>query len=83
VQCNLFFHKNYIAEFTNFNKNFFEKAPKPKTGLKDFLSLFEQKSDPSKQEEHEDEDVIIISDYFKHEKNDVIKIEGYYVNKIA
>lgn len=37
------------AEFSSFSKNFSEKAPKPKAGLKDFLNMFDShKSDPSK-----------------------------------
>ena len=31
----------YIEEFSNFSKNFQNKAPKNNTGLEDFLSIFE------------------------------------------
>lgn len=37
-----------LDEFANFSKNFLSKAPKPKTDLQDFLSMFDQvKMDPT------------------------------------
>jgi hypothetical protein len=73
------------AEFTNFSKNFSEKAPKPKAGLRDFLSMFDShKSDPSKQDSKgEDDDTVVAKDYLKHEKGGILKVEGFYVNKLA
>ena len=73
------------AEFSNFSKNFSEKAPKPKAGLRDFLSMFDQqKSDPSKHDSKgEDDDTVLAQDYIKHEKGGILKVEGFYVNKLA
>lgn len=73
-----------IAEFSNFSKNFSEKAPKPKSGLQDFLSMFDQeKQDPSTQGEDRDDDAIIVSDYLLYEKGEIMKTDGYYVTKAA
>jgi hypothetical protein len=75
------------AEFSSFSKNFSEKAPKPKAGLRDFLSMFDsQKSDPSKSHndsKNEDDDTVVAKDYLKYEKGETLKVEGYYVNKLA
>ena len=75
------------AEFSSFSKNFSEKAPKPKAGLRDFLSMFDsQKSDPSKSlqdSKNEDDDTVVAKDYLKYEKGGILKVEGYYVNKLA
>lgn len=61
------------------------KAPKPKTHLQDFLSMFDQvKQDPTKHlEEHKDDDEIIISDYLSYDKDHHLKTEAYYVTKMA
>lgn len=74
-----------IAEFSSFSKNFKEKAPQPKTGLQNFLSMFhEEKHDPSaKEEETKDNDDIIVSDYLRYEKGEVLVTEAVYVTKIA
>ena len=73
-----------IDEFSNFSKNFLNKAPKPKSDLQDFLSMFEQqKMDPIMLEELKDEedDSVVIHDFLTFEKDNVLKSEGYYVTK--
>jgi hypothetical protein len=87
-KSNVSWHSLIIsAEFSSFSKNFSEKAPKPKAGLRDFLSMFDsQKSDPSKSHhdsKNEDDDTVVAKDYLKYEKGGILKVEGYYVNKIA
>jgi hypothetical protein len=76
-----------IAEFSNFSKNFSEKTPKTKAGLKDFLNMFDhqKKLDPSKNHDikDEDDDTVMVQDYLKYEKKDVLKTEAFYVNKMA
>jgi hypothetical protein len=76
---------NCIAEFSSFSKNFSDKAPKPKSGLKDFLNMFDHQSkiDPSKPVDNEDDDTVIIGDYLRYEKKDELTTEGFYVNKMA
>ena len=77
----------YTAEFSSFSKNFSDKAPKVKPGVKDFLNMFDSqfKSDPSQNPstKDDDDDTIVISDYLKYEKKNELKTEGYYVNKLA
>ncbi len=77
----------FAAEFSSFSKNFSDKAPKTKPGVKDFLNMFDNqtKSDPSKPAENnqDEDDTIVISDYLKYERKDELKTEGYYVNKLA
>ena len=73
-----------VDEFSNFSKNFLNKAPKPKSDLQDFLSMFEQqKMDPIMLEELKDEedDSVVIHDFLTFEKDNVLKSEGYYVTK--
>jgi hypothetical protein len=76
-----------VAEFSSFSKNFTDKAPKTKPGVKDFLNMFDNqtKTDPSKPFDCnlDDDDTIVISDYLKYEKKDELKTEGYYINKLA
>ena len=60
------------------------KAPKPKSDLQDFLSMFEQqKMDPIMLEELKDEedDSVVIHDFLTFEKDSVLKTEAYYVTK--
>lgn len=46
--------------------------------------MFDQvQQDPSKPEGKDDDDEIIVSDYIKYEKGDVLKTEAYYVTKAA
>jgi hypothetical protein len=44
------------------------------------------KSDPSKATHDgtgEDDDTVVAKDYLKFEKGGILKVEGYYVNKLA
>lgn len=73
-----------IDEFSNFSKNFMNKAPKPKSDLQDFLSMFEQqKLDPIMLEElkDEEEETVVIHDFLTFEKDHVLRTEAYYVTK--
>lgn len=73
-----------VDEFSNFSKNFMNKAPKPKSDLQDFLSMFEQqKMDPIMLEElkDEEEETVVVHDYLTFEKDQVLKTEAYYVTK--
>jgi hypothetical protein len=73
-----------VDEFSNFSKNFMNKAPKPKSDLQDFLSMFEQqKMDPILLEElkEEEEDTIVVHEFLTFEKDNVLKTEAYYVTK--
>ena len=46
--------------------------------------MFDQvKQDPSKPGEKDDEDEIIVSDYLKYEKGEILRTEGYYITKVA
>jgi hypothetical protein len=42
-----------------------------------------QKSDPSKNPTGEDDDSVVPKDYLKFDKGGVLKVEGFYVNKLA
>ena len=60
------------------------KAPKPKSDLQDFLSMFEQqKVDPILLEELKDEEdeSVVVHDFLTFEKDNVLKTEAYYVTK--
>ena len=52
--------------------------------MQNFLSMFhEEKHDPSVKEEESKDDDIIVADYLRYEKGEVLVTEALYVTKIA